>query len=303
VLNLESFKPFLISDELTITEGKGGLPELHISNEHASAVISIYAAQVLSYQPKASKTPNDLLFVSNRSFFERGEAIRGGIPVCWPWFGKDANDPNKKRHGFARLMLWDVIETKSLSDGATQISLSLSDTEETLEIWPHRFHLTLTIVVGNTLKLSLKSENTGNVPFIITQALHTYFSIDDIDQVSVEGLDQVDYLDKASVATKEEHTQSGLVTIGQEVDRIYTNAPSKLAINDLVRESTVGIESIGSKTAIVWNPWAELSKKGADLEDEAYQQFICVETANAVDDAIEIAAGDSYVIGVEYTMT
>jgi len=306
MMDTESFQSFALKDELTITQGKGGLPLITIENDFASAVISIYAAQVLSYKLKPVQqgdTPDDLLFMSDQSYFEAGKAIRGGIPICWPWFGKDANNPDKARHGFVRLMLWDLIETTSLNDGSTQVTLSVKDTKASREIWPYRFKLSLNIVVGKTLKLSLESENRDDVPFTMTQALHSYFSVSDITQVRVDGLDKVSYLDKASVAIKEDNIQSGSVTIDNEVDRIYINSPDTLALIDAAIDRKVIIQSTGSQTTIVWNPWADLSKQSAELADSAYQQFICVETANAVDDCVEVLPAMSHKMTVEYSVS
>lgn len=310
--NISSFQAFALKDELTVTEGKGRFPQINIDNDYASSIISIYGAQVLSFKSKLKseskqeskqENPNDdLLFVSDAAYFEQGKAIKGGIPICWPWFGKDESKPDKPMHGFVRSMLWELNETKSLSDGSTQVVLSISDSAETRKLWSHHFKLTLTIVVGKTLHLSLRSENTGEIPFEITQALHTYFSVPDITQVELKGLDQVNYLDKVTGAKKIE-LQVGDISINQEVDRIYLDSPAKLTLIDSLSEKEITIKSSGNKTAVVWNPWITISKNSGDLTDDAYQQFICVETANAADDTVVIDSGKSHTIAVEYTIS
>lgn len=295
-----TYRPFFIEDQLSIVEGKGGFPIIRIDNEHASAVISVYGAQVLSYRSKNST--KDLLYVSEKAFFEKGKAIKGGIPICWPWFGQDQEKVGTQMHGFARNMLWKLEDTRVLADGETVIILSLTDTEETKKLWPHEFKLTLKIQVGKTLKLVLQTENTGSSSFVITQAMHAYFAIDDIHQISILGLDQVSYFDKVSGKT-ESVLQKNDLFIDQEVDRIYTDVPCELVLVDRESNRKVIIHSKGSETAIVWNPWIEISKNSGDLTDDAYQQFVCIETANAVEDKVIVEANASYFLEAEYVIT
>ena len=152
-MSLESqCQKFAIEDCLGFIEGKGGLPFIEIENEYASAMISIYGAQVLSYKLKLDgnnkSLDNDLLFVSEEAYFEQGKEIKGGIPICWPWFGIDPEGLDRQIHGFARNMLWQLDDTSVSNTGETQVVLSLSESEETLKLWPHEFKLTLTIKVG-----------------------------------------------------------------------------------------------------------------------------------------------------------
>ncbi len=304
-----SYQAFSIKNKLSIIEGKGSFPLIKIDNEYANASISIYGAQVLSYKQKSKpKNTNnsgtqdrDLLFVSELANFEQGKAIKGGIPICWPWFGKDPENADRQMHGFARNMLWKLEETAQLDTGETRVILSLNDSEETHKLWPHNFTLTLTIEIGSSLKLSLKTANTDNKAFKITQALHTYFSIADISQTQLVGLDGVSYLDKVTDADQPKE-QEGVITINEEVDRIYIDAPSQLTLLDTDSEHKVAIRSNGSNTTVVWNPWIDISKKSSDLSDDAYLRFICVETANAAKDVIAIEPNKSCTIEAEYTV-
>ncbi len=301
------YQPYLIQNKLSIIKGKGSFPLINIENEYASVVISIYGAQVLSYKPKSknsnssSTQARDLLFVSEMAYFEQGKAIKGGIPICWPWFGKDPENVDRQSHGFARNMLWKLEETAQLNNGLTQVVLSLSDSVETHKLWPHKFKLILTIEIGSSLKLSLKTVNTDVKRFTITQALHTYFSITDIHQTKIEGLEGTLYLDKVTGAGQPV-MQQGVVTINEEVDRIYIDAPSKLTLLEAESESKVRIKSNGSKTIVVWNPWISISKKSGDLTDDAFLRFICVEIANTAKDIIVIEPNESFTIEVEYTI-
>lgn len=302
-MSLESsYQQFAIKDRLSFVEGKGGLPFIKVENEYASALISIYGAQVLSYKLKLKDGGNnELLFVSESAYFEEGKAIKGGIPICWPWFGRDPENLGRQMHGFARNMLWQLEDTSSTSADDTKIALSLTESKDSYKLWPHDFKVILTITIGKSLHLSLQTENTGKEAFTITQALHTYFSIADIQQVQLEGLDGVQYLDMVNGANKTEVQLDG-VNVNQEVDRIYTDAPNYATLIDTKSQREVTIKTSGSKTTVVWNPWIDISKSSGDLNDDAYQRFICVETANAAEDVVVIEPNESFKIEAEYTL-
>jgi len=301
-----SYKQFAIKSHLNFVKGKGGLPLIKIDNEYASAMVSIYGAQVLSFKPKRDGTDdsvsedNELLFVSELAFFEQGKAIKGGIPICWPWFGRDPENLGRQMHGFARNMLWQLEETELTDDGGIKLVLSLSESKESYKLWTHDFKVILTITIGKILRLSLKTVNTGKKAFTITQALHAYFSIADIQKIEVDGLDKVKYIDTVNGVYKTE-LQVGKVTVNQEVDRIYIDVPARTVLIDHKLKREVAIDSIGSKTTIVWNPWIEISKRSADLTEDAYQRFMCVETANAAEDVIVVEPKQSFIIEAEYT--
>ena len=289
---------FEIDFELQFVEIEHGFTYIEINNARAHATISTYAGQVLSYRPKTQQ--HDLLFVSEKAYYENGKAIKGGIPVCWPWFGADPDDLGRPAHGFVRNRQWDVVASESLADGSTKIILGLADSDDTRDLWPHPFRLTVEITVGDTLKIALKTHNTGDVPVTISQALHTYFYVGDINRVQVVGLDGTDYLDKLDDFAQK--TQSGPVTIDSEVDRIYKGVSGELVINDAALGRNIRIASRGCSTAVVWNPWVEIAAAMGDLEDDDYTRMICVETANAGPEIIEIAAGGEYVLEAEYAI-
>ena len=285
-----------IAGQLKFVEGKGGFPVIEIENTLARALISVYGGQVLSFQPVTE--PEDLMFLSEKAYYQSGKAIKGGIPLCWPWFGSDPENLGRSSHGFARNNFWTVLATEVTPGRETKVKLELVDTAETREIWSQAFNLTLEITVGNTLTLELVTRNTGDKAFSITQALHTYFKVGDIDQVKVLGLANTKYLDK--VDNFEEKHQQGAVTIAEEVDRIYTDVPQELVIEDASFARRIKITSDGNKTAVVWNPWVDLCAKSADLEAEDYKRFICVETANAAKDVVEISPNSEYRLFVNY---
>ncbi|GKS69059.1 glucose-6-phosphate 1-epimerase [Nitrosomonas sp. PY1] len=279
---------YKITDQLEIIAGKGGLPMIRIRSTKAQALISIYAGQVLSFQPNGES--DDVMFLSSKAYYQDSKAIKGGAPICWPWFGADPEGKGRPGHGFVRNRLWNVVATEALGNGDIKITLGLDDTPETQVIWPHAFSLRLEIIVGNSLTLTLITHNTGKEKFSITQAFHTYFKVGDIAQAKVLGLEGCDYIDKAGGGSAQKH-QSGAVTIESEVDRIYLNVGNILTINDSALQRRIQITSQSSKTAVVWNPWEKIAKDMADLEDTDYQRLLCVETTNAANDIVDVAPG------------
>lgn len=288
---------FAIPSQLEFMAGKGGFPCIRISNRHADALVSVYAGQVLSFTPKGAA---DLLFVSDKAYHAAGKAIKGGVPICWPWFGADPEGQGRPAHGFVRNRLWEVWETRANADGSTTVILGLASSPETLAIWPHSFRLALEITLGNTLQLALVTRNTGDAPFNITQALHTYLAVGDIAHTRVTGLEGTQYLDKAAGAGGAIKPQDGAVTLNAEVDRIYLDVPAQLAVVDNAGKSTIRITSQGNKTAVVWNPWAKIAAKMGDLQDDDYLRFVCVETTNAADDVVEVAPVGEFRLVAEY---
>jgi glucose-6-phosphate 1-epimerase len=261
-------------------------------------VVSLHAGQVLSFRPTG--TPHDLLFVSEAAYYQAGKAIKGGVPVCWPWFGADPEGLGRAAHGFVRNRPWTVAATAAHGDGDTRLTLALADSPDTRSIWPHAFNLTLEITVADALTLALVTRNTGSEPFAITQALHTYFNVGDIHQVKVLGLENGAYLDKAGDGGQK--IQTGPVTIAAEVDRIYTDVASELTIIDPSLARRIRIAARGSRTAVVWNPWADIAAQMADLKDDDYLRFVCVETANAAGDVIQVPANSEYRLQTSYSI-
>lgn len=285
-----------IAGQVEFVTGKGDFPYIQVTNNHGTARISVYGGQVVSFKPTGAD--QDLLFLSENAYYKPGKAIKGGIPVCWPWFGPDPAGQGRPSHGFARNRLWQVKATAALPSGETQVILGFGDTEDTRALWPYAFDLALEITVGAVLKLALVSRNMGDRPFEITQALHTYFSIGDITQTTVLGLEGTSYIDK--VDGGQVKSQRGAVAIASEVDRIYQGVPQELVINDGGLNRRIHITASGSKSAVVWNPWSEISATMADLEDHDYTRLLCVETTNAADDIVTVPPQEAYRLEATY---
>ncbi len=253
-------------------------------------VISLYGGHVMSYKPEGKA---DLLWMSKFSYFEEGKPIRGGIPVCWPWFGGHPSDPKMPSHGFARISQWNV---KSVSEGNdfTELLLSLTDKDLSDERFrTHPFELELSVKCGKKLEVELSTINTGKVDFKLTEALHSYFSVSDIKKVSIFGLDGAEYVETAG-GIRENMRQSGDIIFSSEVDRIYSGSICDCVISDPGLDRKIRISKAGSRTTVVWNPWIAKSAKMPDYGDNEYPEMVCIETANAAADSVIVGPGKTH---------
>lgn len=285
VLNVQ----FALPEQLRFAAGLGDLPTVQVTNDHATATIVLQGGHVLAFQPRDT---DPVLFVSQESHYTPGKSIRGGIPICWPWFGPHPTDSTQPQHGFVRVAPWSVRGTSATADGATQLRLGLTDSEATLAHWPHPFDLELEITVGHTLTVELIARNTGSETFTCTGALHSYFNVGDVTAIAVEGLDGLAYIDKLDQGQR--HVQHGPVTISAETDRIYLDTPPRCTIIDPQLQRRIHLSSAGSRSTVVWNPWIEKAQSMADFADDEYPGMVCVETANAGDDVITVAPGGEH---------
>ncbi|MHB1676937.1 MAG: D-hexose-6-phosphate mutarotase [Sulfuriferula sp.] len=271
--------------------GVEGLPVIEITTPAASARIAVQGAQVLEWQP-AGQQP--VLWVSRAAVYQAGKGVRGGVPVCWPWFG--AGEPGKPAHGFVRTRMWQVRESGQDTQG-TFVRLGICDDATTRAIWDYAFDLELVVRVGATLSMELITHNTGAVPFTITDALHTYFRIGDIGRTEVLGLEDVAYQDKVSGINQS--VQTGAVSFAGETDRIYLDTQAECTIKDDGLKRQIKVAKKGSNTTVVWNPWVEKEKSFADMAAGEYREMLCVETCNAATDIIQVAAGAKHSLAAE----
>ena len=268
---------FAIPDVIVFDYYRNNLPWIYVTNEHASAEISLYGGQVMAYQPSGEKP---VLWHSRHSHYHIGQPIRGGIPICWPWFG-GAQQP---AHGFARTQMWKVIKTRNDENGTTVI-LELWDNEETQKLLKTSFSLQLEVFVGKHLSVTLKSYNRGTSDLTLTEALHSYFSVGDIQSTSVIGVDGCSYID--AVDGMKEKQMEGVLTFSGETDRVYRHNGS-IEVIDEVLNRTLVIEKENSLSTVIWNPWIEKAKAMSDFGSKEYKHMVCVETANALDHKIVV---------------
>jgi len=274
----------------TIETMPNGFEYINIKNSSSSAKIALQGAHIFHFQPKDLQA---LLWVSEKSRFEEGIAIRGGVPICWPWFGEHPNNPNLPKHGFARISMWEIESITEKDADTTEVILSLSSSN----LFAYRFKLTAHFIIAKELTINLTTQSLDENAFSISQALHTYFAVDKIENTTVSGLEKREYTD---FQTKTDHVQNGSITIDTEVDRIYHDVTYPLSIDDKKRRISIGAS--GSQSSVVWNPWKEKSKAMADLDDEGYKKFVCVESTNTRKDEKVIEPQKSHTLSVTYTM-
>ncbi len=283
---------FAIAEQLSFVAGPGGLPVAEVHNAHATATIALHGGQVLAFQPYGHAP---VLWLSKHSFYAPGKAIRGGIPLCWPWFGPHPTDPGLPAHGFVRTASWDLLGTAVVAEGAAQLRLMLTDNLHTLSLWPHAFRLELVITVSTLLQVELVVHNPGTQVFSCGGALHSYFVVSDIGNVKILGLEGRSYIDKLDPAQPKR--QAGAITFDQETDRIYVDTRDKCIVDDGGLQRRIVIAKAGSLSTVVWNPWVDKAQRMADFGDDEYGSMVCVETANAADDTVSVAPGTSHRLG------
>lgn len=265
-------------------------PVLCIESEMSRCKIALHGGHVLSFVPAGS---DDLLWVSEKAVYREGKAIRGGIPVCWPWFGAHPDDPLKPSHGIARVSVWEIAET-GMEEGMPFARLILESEQTDREHFDYDYTLELKVVAGETLRLFLTTHNRDARPFPITEALHSYFAVSDIREVRVKGMDGRPYIDQ--LQQNQTFLQHGAITFGEEVDRIYrTDRPCRIDSP----AGTYSLHSSGSRSSVVWNPWIDKAGRLSDFGDEEYREMVCVETANVGPDTVVVSPGACHTLAMK----
>ena len=292
-----------LEDKFSI-EGELGFYEqdelifITISNKFADAEVCLYGGHITNFKPHKTM---EILWMSPESNFQEGIPIRGGIPVCFPWFGPHKTDPSMPQHGFARLKQWNVIETSTFPSGETMLRLQLCSSPQTKNYWNYDFCAEMKIIVGKNLTVTLQVSNTSATEFEYTCALHSYFSLSSIENITIEGLQNTRYHNQLEPGEFIQDTEK--LEIKKAETRHYYDTESTCVINDPYFRRRISIAKSGSKVTTVWNPGEETCKKIDDMPDDAFQTFICVETVNAFNDAKKLAPGEIYettaIIGLE----
>ncbi len=277
---------------ITHKQFDNGFKYIEIENNQAEAKIALQGAHLFHYKVKDKPS---LLWLSQAAYFEEGKSIRGGIPVCFPWFGKNKDDPSLPQHGFARTQIWTVVLEEETDEGTTHIRLQLKPNAHTLSQWAYLFDVILDITIGHELSIALSVTNIDTKPFEISTALHTYFSVSDIDNVSIKGLENRAYYDALEEKTS---IQDGDILIQEEVDRIYVNPSETITLLD--GDAKINLEQEGSNSLVVWNPWIEKSKQMADMTEDGYKTMICLETSNAREDARVLQPNELHVLKAKF---
>jgi D-hexose-6-phosphate mutarotase len=268
------------------------LPKIALSNPDSTASLYLNGSHVSSWIPKGQK---DVLFMSGASQFTPGKAIRGGVPIIFPWFGPRHGDPKSPAHGFARTMNWNVVGCDKRPDGACAMGLELASNDITRAIWPNDFVLRFTVAADKKLTMSLSVSNTGNAPFSFEEAMHTYLAVGDVRKSKITGLSGIEYIDKVdNFAHKKQGTEPIVIT--GETDRVYLNTRSTCIVEDSAWGRKLSVAKENSDATVVWNPWIAKAKAMADFGDDEWPGMVCVETCNVADHAITLEPGKSHVM-------
>lgn len=275
---------------VTFSEGNGNLPRIEITTPHSTGELYLNGATVTQFQ-KTNEPP--LLFLSQFSRWEQGQAIRGGVPVVFPWFGPREGSA---QHGFARTAPWELKEIVPLADGAIRVHLTLPETNEGSLYPPFRAELRATF--GQKLALEFAVQNLSpDQPFEFEDCLHTYFHVGHISDISLTGLKGARYLDKTENYAR--HTDSDAVLrIDRETDRAYLDTTAAIEIRDERLRRRILVEKTGSNSTVVWNPWIKKSQQMPDFGNEEYPSMVCVESGNVADNRLVLAPGQSHLLAV-----
>ena len=273
--------------------GNGGLPRLSIHGRTAEAELYLQGAQLTRWRPHGHAP---VLWLSDRAMFKPDAAIRGGIPVCWPWFGPKPGEATAKAHGFARTATWTMHNVELLPDSSINAVLTLTDHDVPAvnSVWRNAFSLTLDITIGESLTLALTTKNIGRASFDITEALHTYLEVGDIRRASITGLDGVAYVDQLAGGARTTQVETD-IHFTAETDRIYATE-SSCQLRDPVLKRRIHVSKAGSGSTVVWNPWIEKTARLADMNASSWQSMVCVEAANSSDARVHLAPGQSHTL-------
>jgi len=276
----EHARSFRIAGAVEFAETGDGLVKAVVSRDGMTGELFLQGAQVTAWQPAGARP---VIFTSSRANFAPGKAIRGGIPVVFPWFGPHPTDPKAPQHGFARTAPWQLDKVEAGADAVTfGLSLAAGD-----------FALTYRAAFGEELRLDLAVRNTSNVAVSFEEALHSYFAASDVERISVAGLEGSGFIDK--VANMQRRPPAGApLTLSGETDRVYLNVPDRLTIVDPGWRRRIAIDKSGAASTIVWNPWPEKAAAMADLGSGNWRGMVCVETGNVADNRVTLQPGGSH---------
>jgi len=281
-------RSFGIPGVARVCEGNDGLLRVQITGSQVEGEIYLHGAQVTSWKPAGS---DEVLFVSTKSRWQEGQAIRGGIPICFPWFRAKADDPKAPAHGFVRTKSWQL-ESIVEDDSGVAVSMSTESDEQTRRWWPAGFRLVYRVVFGPELTMELTCTNTGNTGLRFEEALHTYNQVSDVANVRLQGLDAVEFLDNTDSNKAKIH--NGEVTISSATDSAFIGTQSDVDLIDPQLSRHIRLKKANSATTVVWNPWREGAARLGDLGDGEWAQFLCVEASNILAASVSLAPEEEH---------
>lgn len=290
---------FGIEGVLEFSETEHGLVKAAVSLAGVGGELYLQGAHVTSWRQRGSPP---VIFTSPNSVFTPGRAIRGGIPVVFPWFGANTEAPTAPQHGFARTAPWRLDGVEADGREALTLVLSLGDGDVRSPFWPEPFHATYRVTFALTLSLRLAVQNRASHAIEFEEALHSYFAVSDIADIAILGLAGAAYIDKTSGGTRRQQAAERL-TIATETDSVYLDTARQCVIDDDGWRRHIVIAKDGAASTVVWNPWAEKAAAMADLGDPAWRGMVCVETGNIADNAVRLAADGEHVMTTAVSVT
>jgi glucose-6-phosphate 1-epimerase len=274
---------------------RNGLDVIELTTPAATCTVALHGAQALGFAPRGG---GERLWVSERAHFQVGKALRGGVPICFPWFGPHPERADLPAHGFARTRLWRVVGVGAIDEQRIRAELELVADADTLRLFPHRFAARLAITAGETLELAFEVRNTDPSPFAYEVALHTYLAVSDAAAAAVVGLGGRAYVDKVAGGVVRRQADEPVRFAG-EVDRVYDN-DGPLTLVDRGSAEPLQIDSRGAGSTVVWNPGSEKARALGDMSPEGFRGFVCVETGNVGDRRVTLEPGGSHETAVRY---
>ena len=281
---------FGIPDIAQVCEGDGGLSRVNVTSPLAHGEMYVHGAHVTSWRPAGSE---EVLFLSSKSRWEEGQAIRGGIPICFPWFRGKADDPHAPAHGVVRTRSWQLYSIVENNAGVA-VTMFIESDEQTRRWSPAEFRLVHRVTFGSELKLELICINTGETPIHFEEALHTYNRVADVGSVRLQGLDGTSFLDNTD--SNKEKAQLGDVHIASQTDKAFINTQNAVDLLDPKLRRRIRLRKAHSSTTVVWNPWQEGARRLRDLGEGEWKQFLCVEASNILGAAVTVAPGQEHTI-------
>jgi glucose-6-phosphate 1-epimerase len=272
----------------SVVNGNGGLQKILVTSPSAVGEMYLHGAHITSWKPAGRE---EVLFLSTQSRWEDGRAIRGGVPICFPWFADKADDPNAPAHGFVRTKAWQLDSIAQVEDGV-RVSMFTESGEDTKRWCPADFQLGYRVIFGSELSLELVVTNTGRTPLRFEEALHAYHRVENILKTRVAGLDTIQYIDKTD--SNRRKIQNGEIAIVSETDRVYMNTSGAIKLEDPGLRRRTHVAKENSRTTVVWNPWMQKAHSMPDFADNEWIQMICIETSNVSDFAVDLAPGQQH---------
>ncbi len=288
---------FRIPGVAQLVAGNGGWPKAQVNAPAAAGEIYLHGAHVTSWKPAGA---DEVLFLSPNSIWQEGKAIRGGVPICFPWFGKKADDPHAPDHGFVRTKAWQLDSIEQSGDSVSVIMSTASD-DDTRRWWPVEFRTSYRVTFGAELLLELTTTNTGSTPLRLEEALHTYYRVGDATQARIYGLNGSWYIDKTDSFREKLQRVADLV-LTSETDRVYLNTEHPVELADPVLQRKITVNRGNARTTVVWNPWTEQAREMKDLGEDQWPRMLCIEMSNVGHFAVELAPGQAHTMTARTTL-